>query len=194
MNYESTITKESQAWPGVRYTFRRMSEGMRTELRRRLAYAFGELRDLAQEREDLHAALAERLGKPIDAITVGELTPVERRRLAAMEERQAVMQEAEIQPAYFGAGFVRLEGLTIDGQQPDGALLRAAGPPQLVREITEAIVAESALTPAERENFGSPTTSGALAAGQTNDTTAPPASGSDSTNGASAASTSPAPA
>jgi len=192
LNYESTIAKESRAWPGARFTFRRMSEGMRADLRRKLAEAFGRLRDVAQDREDFHAALAERAGKPLDAITVGELTPGERRRLAEIEERQALIQEAEIQPEYFRAGFVRVEGLTVDGQDPDGALLRAAGPPELVREITEAIVAESALTPAERENFGSPTTSGAPVAGPTNDTIAPPASGSDSTNGASAASTSPA--
>jgi hypothetical protein len=194
LNYESTITKESAACPGVRFTFRRMSEGMRIELRRKLAEAFGRLRDVAQDREDFNAALAERVAKPLETITVGELTAAERRALAALEERQALIQETEIQPAYFQVGFVRVEGLTIDGAAPDGALLRAAGPPDLVREITDAIVAESALTPAERENFGSPTTSGAPVAGPTNDTTAPLASGSDSTNSGSAASTSPAPA
>jgi hypothetical protein len=192
LNYESTITKESAVCPGVWFTFRRMSEGMRIDLRRKLAEAFGRLRDVAQDREDFNATLAERVAKPLDTITVGELTAAERRQLAAIEERQALVQETEIQPEYFRLGFVRVAGLTIDGQDPDGALLRTAGPPALVREITDAIVAESALTPAERENFGSPTTSGAPVAGPTNDTTAPLASGSDSICSGSAGSTSPA--
>lgn len=192
MNYESTITKDAQACAGVRYTFRRMSEGMRIELRRKLAAAFARLRDLAQDREDLDAAMAERLSKPIEQITMAELTPAERARLARILDEQALVQECDIQPGYFDAAFVAVEGLTIDGIAPDGALLRAAGPPNLVREITEAILAESMLTPAERENFGLPTTSGAQVDGPTTGTAAPHASGSDSTSGASAASTSPA--
>lgn len=192
MNYESTITKQSESCPGVSFTFRKMSEGTRIALRRQLAEAFGRLRDLAQEREEFNASLAERTGKPFNEITVGDLSAAERRRLAEIEERQGLIQDGEIHPAYYDAGFVRVEGLQIDGADPDGALLRAAGPPELVREITDAIVAESALLAAERENFESPTTSGAPVAGPTNDTSAPCANGSDSTSGASAGSTSPA--
>jgi hypothetical protein len=190
VNYTSTITRDAEACAGVKYTFRRMSEGMRIELRRKLAPAFARLRDLAQEREDLDATMAERLGKPIEQITMGELTSAERARLARILDDQALVQECDIQPGYFGACFVRVEGLTIDGADPDAQLLRDAGPPDLVREITDAILAESVLTPVERENFGSPTTSGAQVAGPTTGTAAPPASGSDSTNEGSAGSTS----
>ena len=146
MNYESTITRESAAWPGARYTFRRISEGVRIELRRKLADAFGRLRDVAGRREEFQAALAERTAKPLESITMGDLTPAERAELARIEDIQSLIQETEIQPAYFAAAFVRVEGLTVDGAAPDGDLLRAAGPPNLVREITDAIVAESALS------------------------------------------------
>lgn len=190
MNYESTITKESAHCARVRYTFRRMSEGMRIALRQQLSAAFGRLRDLAQDRDALHVAITERLGKPIEQVLVGELTPEERARMTQIEDEQGTVQECTVQPAYFAAAFVRVAGLTIDGLEPDGTVLRECGPPELVQEITAAILEASTLTAAERENFGSPTTSGAQVAGPTSDTSARAASDSGSTSSGSAASTS----
>ena len=60
MNYESLITLESAARPGVAYTIRRMSLGRRTELTKRLRELLGKIEFLdagQQPAESIEAAL-----------------------------------------------------------------------------------------------------------------------------------------
>lgn len=191
-NFESTLARTSATHPGVRFTIRCITEGVRLQLRRQLAGAFARIRDIEAERDEFYARLAETKGKPFDQITMAELTPRERREFDRLQEAIDLVQDTEVQPAYFDAAFVSVEGLTIDGRAPDGAALRDRGPSRLVQEITAAILAEAGLTPEQRANLESPSTSAAAVDGITNVTSAAPASATASTADATAGSISPA--
>lgn len=188
MNWQSTVSRESATCPGVRFTVRRLSEGMRVEIRLRCAAALAELRDIEAEREAWFEELAAARGVPIDSLKVGDLTPAERRRLQGFADRIDLLQAAQIEPAYFDAGFVSVDGLEIDGRVPDGPTLRNAGPPALYREIVAEIMRLANVGHDDAENLESPSTSGAEVDGGTQPTTAPSAGGTDCTNPATAAS------
>jgi hypothetical protein len=187
MNYVSTITKDSAALPGVRFTVRELSEGARRRLRRATAASFAKLAEVDYQREDFHARLAERLDKPADQIKLVELTRDERREFDELNEAVDLIRDLDINPLYFEAGFVSVEGLTINGNaSPDAKTLVEDGPAALVREITQAILAGSALSAGEEANLDSPSTSSAAVAGETNDTSAQPASAPAGTPAATA--------
>lgn len=180
MNYTSLITRDSAALPGVRFTIHELSEGARRKLRRVTAQAFAALAALDFDREAFHAALEERLGKPADQIKMAELTREERREFERLNEAADLIRDLDIHPHYFEAGFVSVEGLTIDGTVADRHInaktLVDFGPPALVREITRAILAGSALDDAASANLDSPSTSAAAVDGKTKGTNADPAS------------------
>jgi len=182
MNFTSLIRHESREAPGVSFGVRRMTEGTRLKLRLDLAAAFGRLRALESERVDLLDRAAERLRKPADQVLVGELLASERRELAELVEREALIQQTEINPAYLAAGIAWIEGLTLDGEAiTDAAGLARVPCPRLYREILDAVLAASGLEDADRPNSGSPSTSGAVEGGETAVTTAPGASASSNT-------------
>ena len=190
MDHITTISADSQACAGVRFTFRVMGETVRRALRRQLAPTFAKIADIEAERDEFYARLAESHGKPIAEIKVAELTPKERREFEAFTDAIDAENDIEVNPAYFRAGFVSVEGLAIDGKDcagiPADKMLELA-PPALVREIISAILRDSALSDKEKANLDSPSTSAAQVAGETSGTTAPPASAPDGTSNASAA-------
>jgi hypothetical protein len=163
---------------------------MRVEIRLRCAAALAELRDIEAEREAWFEELAARRGVSIESIKVGDLTHSERRTLQGFADRIDLLQASQIEPAYFDVGFVAVEGLEIDGRVPDGQTIRAAGPPALYREIVAEVMRLANLGTEDAANLGLPSTSGAEVDGETRSTTAPSAGGTDSTNPATAASTS----
>jgi len=189
MNFESTVTKQSKL-AGVSFTVRKLTEGVRIRLRLDLADALARLRDIEAERQEFFEGLASAKGKAVDEITLAELTAKERRALDGFTDRIELINEAEVNPAYFRAGFVAVEGLEIDGRVPDAEMLMQSGPPELYREILAEIFKHAGLTAEERENLRSPSTSGAEVDGQTSSSNAQSASGTDSTQGETAESTS----
>lgn len=191
MNFESTITAASKVLDGVTFTFAKLTEGVRTAIRLKLADALARSRDIEAEREEFFAALEQSKGKPFDEITMGELTARERATLQTFNDRIELVNDSEVNPAYFDACFVSVEGIEINGKNPDAATLRKSGPRELYREILAAIMTEAGLTPEQRENLKSPSTSGAVVDGKTSGINAPGASETDSTSPATAESTSP---
>jgi hypothetical protein len=179
-NYVSTITKDSAALPGVRFTIREISEGQRRRLRRELAPAFARVADIETEREEFYAELAERFGKPVTEIALADLTPRERNKFASLNERIDFENDTAVNPGYFKAAFLGVKGLSIEGKSADDMdadALIECGPPALVREITRAILRGAELEDAEKANLSSPSTSTAPVEGPTSDTSAANVSG-----------------
>jgi hypothetical protein len=192
MNYESTITHESHTCPGVSFTVRRFTGGLRRELRRKLEPVHAKQRAIAQRRVDWADAITAAHGVEAGALMTDMLTPAEAREFDAFIREDDLVQRLEADPIAFDAGFVAVTGLTIDGLVPANSIaVRESGPPELADEILAAINREIGLTAAQIENLESPTTSAAAADGQTNGTSAAPASASDSTKAATAGDTSP---
>lgn len=129
MDYESTITVESKALPGVRVTVRRMSFGRRLELTRQVKQLLSRLEFLA----------------------AGEAT--------AAEEVAAALAASEIDRVYVSWGLAGVEGLEIDGRPATAELLLDAGPESLVSEALALIRREAGLSEEERKNFESHSTS-----------------------------------
>jgi hypothetical protein len=183
VNYEPTVSHESTTCPGVTFTVRRFSVGMRVALRKRLDPIFAQSRAIARERGDWVEEVAERLGVEPDKLTVDKLP----------REDQALFEEfvaTEVDLAHFDAGFVAIAGLTIGGETPDSTRLRDEGPPDLVAEILGKIREGFGLTTEQKENLESPTTSAAPVDGQTRGTSAAPVRGRHSTRTATADDTS----
>jgi len=66
MNYESVITVESAARPGVAFTIRRMSLGRRTELTKRLRELLGRIEFLDAGQQPAESIEAAMLGSEIE--------------------------------------------------------------------------------------------------------------------------------
>lgn len=173
-NFQTTITRESVACPGVRFRVRVLTEGMRRQLRRELAASHARQSEIAAERADFVEQTAKRLGKAADAVMLADLGRVEQVRYTQFNAQLDVIADTEERPAYFRAAFVSVDGLTIDGAQPENVLDNA--PPALVKEITDLILAEAILSPEARANLESPTTSNAAERQATSATTAQSAS------------------
>ncbi|MEZ5365152.1 MAG: hypothetical protein R2748_23200 [Bryobacterales bacterium] len=129
MQYGSVVEVESEAMPGVRLTVRRMSFGRRLELTRKV----------------------QELAKRLAFVAAGE-------KDAGSEAEQALLG-AEIDREYLRWGLVRVDGLTIDGEEATAESLIEAGPEALVREALAAVRREAGLSEDERKNSASPSTS-----------------------------------
>jgi hypothetical protein len=190
MNFESRVTRQSKL-PGVSFTVNKLTEGVRVALRLRLAEALARLRDIEAEREEFFDSLAKAKGKPVEEIRVRELTHRERRTLQNFIDRAELINESDVYPAYFDAGFIAVDGIEIDGKKPDAETLRKSGPPALYREILAEILAGAGITDEESENLRSPSTSGAEVDGTSPSTDAPSVSGAEATFPATVEGTSP---
>lgn len=190
MDFKSTRTVESVSIPGVKFVVRVMSEGVRVALRLKMASELATMREISLERDEWLEEIQQEKDKPFDKIRIGDLTRRERARLDGFNERIAALNEAVIDPQYFSAGLVSVEGITIDGSAPNAENLRELGPPSLYREILAAIRQESGLSAEELENLGSPSISGAVVEAETSATTADSAGANDGTPAGPVASTS----
>jgi len=177
VNYSSIITRKSElpGFEGVSFRFRRLTEGVRLRIRLALADTLAKLREIEAEREELFDRIAARLNRPVEEITLGELTSQERAALQTLTDRIELINEAEVKPAYVDACLVAVEGIEINGQAVTAASLREEGPPELYREIAAAIMAEAGLTEEERGNSSWPSTSREVEGGVTSGIGAPDA-------------------
>ncbi len=109
--------------------------------------------------------------KPQPDTTIGDYASYEK----AKEEFWRITY-SKLFPAYIRWGVKEIRGLTIAGQPATVETLLADGTEDLVQELGYALQAMINMKPSDLRDFKWPTTSGALAAGPTADTTALPVS------------------
>jgi len=159
----SKVTQDSIALPGVTFTYRKMTEGLRIQMRVDLAEALHEARGLQGQLESLQSEEGEEVDESIEALTAA----------LQVNDTLQVLQANRVDPHYLHTCFVSVNGLQIDDvTEFDSYTLLALAPELLTREIIDAIKKESALNYGEQEDLSSPTTSAAEVDGVTSDTIA----------------------
>lgn len=128
MTYESIVSVELKAAPGVKLTVRRMSFSRRLELT---------------------VALKDLLGR-IEFIAAGEKNPA--------QEAEAALLCGQVDREYVRWGIVAIEGLVLDGKQADVEDLLERGPEELVHEAVELVRREAGLSEKEAKNSESHST------------------------------------
>lgn len=187
-DFISEVTKESQTCPGVFFTYRITTEGVRGRLMLELADALAALRDVQVQMEIIELPRTADGSVDLEAPTTPDLM----RQVYNLTDKLNIVRRTRINPVYVKSSFVSVSGIRIDGKEViDCETLRERGPKRLYTEIVNAIVAEVELSEAERQNLESPTTSGGLVGEQTSDTIAPTANQTNSTKTESVTSTSP---
>ena len=178
MDISSTRTIESKILPGVKFSFRVMSDAVRTRLNLKLAKTMDDIRDMQLEIDSIDVAR--------DAEgNIDKKDPNARRasvEVAKLIDKARRLRRTTIDPAFFDECFLNVEGLTIDQKEVTKTSLREYAPEDFMDEILAAIKGESELSGEEAQNLESPTTSDAGAGGQTQSTIAPSVEMKDTTS------------
>jgi len=160
--YRPTITFESQVFPGVSFTLRKMSEARRAEFT--LATSDMQSRLLALTRES--SALLESLPQGAEVIAPDAAATIE-----DLHVKVTSLIAQELNPAYVRWGLKCIAGLDLEDDEGNSAALTTAealiadGPPELFAEICGAVRSASSMTEAELKNFVLPTIFGVQTAG-----------------------------
>jgi len=165
-------TIDSRFCEGVTFTIANMTKRQRDKLRLESAGALAKLRELHAEAAYLQKKAEEANDDPL------LMAEVDTKWDQAMS-----IDVTEMDAAYLRAGFMKVEGLQIEGpnQVTNAEDLMVLAPESLVMEIVSAIREASELSTLERKNLQSSTTSGAPVEDQTSATTAASASRPEST-------------
>jgi hypothetical protein len=190
MDFKSTYTLESVAFPGVVVTLRRMGPKRRAEVELSVSVARAKQREMSIRHEDVRQKLVAAIdlspkdaeGKPIEAELRGE-TLVLAMELQAVSDEASALVRAQIHPAFIAAAvksFGGAEALTYDGKPASAALLIDCGPDELFDECISAINGNGFLPAEDARNLQSPTPSVAQEAGQPTNLIAMPVKQGDS--------------
>lgn len=162
IDHSSTKRFESKVLPGVAFVIRVFSDGVRNRMNLNLADVLDEIRTLQTKLRIMNIE------------NEAELEPGQLAEVTALLERAELIKSSKVDPEYFKAGFVGVEGLRINGKIDLTAdQFRELGPPDLYDEIVAVVRLEAGLSKEERLNLLLPITSGAEADGQGSNTTAP---------------------
>jgi hypothetical protein len=190
MDFKSTYTLASTAFPGVIVTLKRMGPKRRAEVELSVSAARAKQRELSIRHEDVRQKLVAAIalsprddeGRPIEAELRGE-TLMLAMELQAISDEAAALVRAQIHPAFIAAAvksFGGSEALTYDGKPASAALLVENGPDELFDELVASINGNGYLPAEAARNLRLPSTSGAQADGELTNTIAPLASPDDS--------------
>lgn len=176
MNFSSSNTCESKAYPGVTFKVRRLSEGKRIALAARLEKPYAEIEDKSR----MVSSLRDRL---IPIIQESKTATPE--RLAEINAMRDVIEAARanaaieaahrnmIAPVYVRELLAGIDGLTVDGEPVVCAdALIDLGPRELYDEIAAECMREVGMSEAEAKNSASLTTLPVRVDGETNRTSA----------------------
>jgi hypothetical protein len=196
MNYLSTESFESKAFPGVTVKLKKMSQRRRAEFNINMAPLLAKARSLAIANEPIEQEYAEHLkaceiAKENGAVELPVFPDDKMDQLGKAWTEQRRFEQDEMAPPLLRWGVASIDGLTIDGKPATVESLIDAGPPELTEEITAEVTRVMRLSSAEIKNSGSPTTSGAVADGATSSLTAPNAESGTATEPATVTATSP---
>lgn len=161
LNFSSKKTVRSEAFPGVEFILRAMTEGRRIELRSRLLKDSTRLTEIFSEMSHL---MENKAG--MEQAEYGQ-------RIAQLQSESDGLQIERLNPEWFKWGCVSIEGLLLDGKEASPEDWKEL-PSELFQEILEAIKTDAELSGEERKNLRSRTISGdpALLNGKT--TNVPP--------------------
>ena len=199
MNFESFSTFTSKTDPDVTFVLRKMTRGRRVKFNLSNATLLENERILNREAEDVdeqvepYRKAAQKLSCSCDhapedhnpathACTAKDCRcrwpeiPNEllHKTIDIIRRREAMMN-LEYEPAFVRFGLESIAGLVIDGKDATAETLIELGPEDLVTEISGEIKRLMGLSSEETKNSELPTTSGAPAAGRTDDLSAAPA-------------------
>jgi hypothetical protein len=195
MNYLSTESFESKAFPGITVKLKKMSQRRRAEFNLSMAPLLAKARVLAIANEPIEQEYAEHLKACEIAKANGATEPVfpddKLDQLGKAWTEQRRFEQDEMAPPLLRWGVASIDGLSIDEKPATVESLIDAGPPELCEEITGEVSRVMRLSAAEIKNSGSPTTSGAVADGATGSLTAPNAASDTTIGSATATATSP---
>jgi hypothetical protein len=192
MDYFSTEVFQSKLFPEVTAKLKKMSQRRRAEFNLNFAKLIQQAQDLGEK----HSGIDEKYSAYVKAYQTAKAAGAElpvfpdedaKAFLKAQEDLERFDQDV-MHPAVLRWGLASIEGLAIDGAPATVESLLDGGPPELVEEISKEITRVMRLSAVEAKNSESPTTSGAVADGATNDSTAPTAKIETSGNSAIAAS------
>lgn len=191
MDFITSKKHDSKAFPGVSFSVRTLTEGVRIKLSLALASHYAMIADLRAQADQMIRRV-----KPVieqaerDKDFVGANAHPEVQAAARLQGQIASIERDRIQPEYVQHMIEAVEGATIAGQPitPENIL---QAPPELFEEMIAACKRELGLEPQEQGNSASPSTSPALEGGMTNSTIAGAASSVGNTDIATAPASSP---
>lgn len=197
MPFAPTITYDSETAPGVKFTVHRMGLGRRTDAGFAALKPNQRLRELEADyppqsdrekelTEQLEIAKSKSLAVPEDqfqAVLKGDVMPLAEELAAAIapevKKARLVIDEeyklcdAQVRAQWIRSGLISIDGGELDGMTPEQLL--AYGPQELAQEIYGVLADDGKLRGAKTKNLQSPTTSGEVAGGESQSTTAIPA-------------------
>jgi hypothetical protein len=194
MNYLSTESFESLAFPGVTVKLKKMSSRRRAEFNLSMAPLLAKAREsaiasepLEQEYLDFQKALetAKASNAVLPEAKQSELPKFPDDKSIALQSvwnEQRRFEQDEMTGPLLRWGIQSISGLNIDEKPADVGSLIEAGPPELAEELVKEVTRVMRLSSAEIKNSASPTTSEVPVDGATNSSTAAPAKSDTSTN------------
>lgn len=159
VKYSSTRTIQSQTFPGVSFTLRKMSDSRRRELYQQIAPLKEKERGFQRrfaEIDDRRVPLFDAEGKPkMNVVTAeqerGYATKDDERLVAEIIEDLNEFRDSEISPAYIRWGLLSIDGLDIDDEPATIDNLLEYGPADLTQEIIAAIMGKADLDADEKK-------------------------------------------
>lgn len=182
MNFSSTYTIESKAFPGVTVRLRRLGPVERADIELNLCRERAEHRAIALRHEEarqkldglLKASKKDDDGKPIED-DLGLDTVAAAMEAQALAIKVAAFERSKIDIAYIRAAVLEFGEITYDGTPATADLLCEMGPDELFSEVVGAIYGNGYLSGEDARNLSSPSTSGAPVDGKKKSSTAPDA-------------------
>ena len=180
LSLNSTISRESKAHPGVRFTVRRLNHLQRAKRTFGVLQHASRIQELLVEYRQVLEAAGIR-ARPFEE----EQAETERRqaannlpRAAALDSEIGQLLDAHIKPAAIQAGLLSIDGFHVDGKAATPEQVLEFAPPDLLEEIFLACETASGLNGEEQKNSQSPGLSPGPEAGNSKPTTARSANGS----------------
>lgn len=169
MDFKSTYTLESTAFPGVVVTLKRMGPKRRAEVELSVSAARARQRELSIRHEDVRQKLIAAIqrspkdadGKPIEAELTGDALDLGMELQAVGDEALALVR-SQIHPAFVKAAWKSIGGtepLTYDGRPATADLLCDAGPDELFDEVVRSINNNGAMPAETIRDLSEPSTS-----------------------------------
>lgn len=161
MNFDSTVTHESEALPGVKFTVKRLNNIERAK--RDLAIAEHSIRfaDLLSQIRELQGE-TDKGGKPLS-----DPSPDDKRSIARLDHEAGLVLNAYLKPAVLRGALVSVEGLDIGGSPATADTVLASAPDALIDEIWIQARTAEGMTGDQAKNSSSPSDSGAPVDGPT---------------------------